>query len=114
VAAVDTGAAATLDLSSRLAILQDPKWPNPEWASMAALRAPFLSRMLQVYVFGVSYACCKCIYVEVAYVAMVIHVCCCKRLFQMFQLFQTDVARVLSRCYICFTLMLQVFHPDVV
>jgi hypothetical protein len=47
---------------------------------------------------------------DVAYVAMAIHVYC-KLLFQMFQLFQTDVARILSRCCICFTLML--FHPDV-
>jgi hypothetical protein len=49
---------------------------------------------------------------DVAYVAMTIHVCC-KRLFLMFQLFQMDVARVLSGCYICFILMLQVFHSDV-
>ena len=47
-----------------------------------------------------------------AYVAMAIHVCC-KRLFQMFYLFQMNVAHVLSGCCICFTLMLQVFHPDV-
>jgi hypothetical protein len=42
---------------------------------------------------------------DVAYVAIAIHVCC-KRLFQMFQLFETDVARILSGCCICFTLML--------
>ena len=57
--------------------------------------------------------CCMCMFQvfhvdvakvdrDVAYVAMTIHVCC-KRLFQLFQLFQTDVARVLSRCCICFT-----------
>ena len=49
---------------------------------------------------------------DVAYVAMAIHVCC-KSLIQTFQLFQIYVSRVLSRCCICFTLMLQVFHPDV-
>jgi hypothetical protein len=45
-------------------------------------------------------------------VAMTIHVCC-KRLFQMFQLFQTDVAHVLFGCCIRLTLMLQLLHPDV-
>jgi hypothetical protein len=64
---------------------------------------------------------------DVAYVVMVIHVCC-KRLFQMFQLFQTYVtyvliwvlhmfhtyvASVLSGCCICFTYMLQMFYLDV-
>jgi hypothetical protein len=44
---------------------------------------------------------------DVAYVAMA------KRLFQMLQLFQTDVAHVLSGCCICFTHMLQVVYPDV-
>jgi hypothetical protein len=38
---------------------------------------------------------------DVAYVAMVIHICG-KCLFQIFQLFQTDVARVLSGCCICY------------
>jgi hypothetical protein len=42
---------------------------------------------------------------DVAYVAMAMHVCY-KRLFKMFQLFQMDVARVLSECCICFILML--------
>jgi hypothetical protein len=49
---------------------------------------------------------------DISYIAIVIHVCW-KCLFQIFQLFPTDVARVLSGCCICFTLMLQVFHPDV-
>jgi hypothetical protein len=49
---------------------------------------------------------------NIAYVTMAIHICY-KRLFQIFMLFQMDVARVLSRYCICFTLMLQVFHPDV-
>jgi hypothetical protein len=49
---------------------------------------------------------------NVTYVAMTIHVCC-KRLFQMFQLFQMDVVHVLSGCCIYFTVVLQVFHPDV-
>jgi hypothetical protein len=49
---------------------------------------------------------------DAANVVMTIHICC-KRLFQMFQLFQTNVARVLSGYYVCFTLMLQVFYVDV-
>jgi hypothetical protein len=64
---------------------------------------------------------------DVAYVVMVIHVCC-KCLFQMFQLFQTYgtcvfiwvlhmfhtyVVSVSSECCICFTYMLQMFHLDV-
>jgi hypothetical protein len=49
---------------------------------------------------------------NVTYVAMAIHICC-KCLFQMFQQFQMDVVHVLSGCCIYFTVMLQVFHPDV-
>jgi hypothetical protein len=49
---------------------------------------------------------------DVAYVAMVVNVCC-KHLFQMFHLFfPMYVASVLSRCCICFTHMLQVFYLD--
>jgi hypothetical protein len=62
---------------------------------------------------------------DVAYVAMAIHVCC-KRLFQMFQLLQTNVAR-LGIAYVFIVIlqmfylgvayvshfMLQVFHPNV-
>jgi hypothetical protein len=47
---------------------------------------------------------------DVVYVAMVIHVCC-KRLFQMFQLFQTNVAR-LGIAYV-FVVMLQIFYLGV-
>jgi hypothetical protein len=50
---------------------------------------------------------------DVAYVAMVVHVCC-KSLFLMFHLCFGRVLQVsLSGCYICFTLMLQVFYLDV-
>jgi hypothetical protein len=45
---------------------------------------------------------------DVAYVVMAINICC-KHLFQMFQLFQTDVARVLSVCCKCFIRMLHMF-----
>jgi hypothetical protein len=49
--------------------------------------------MLQVYVLNVSAVlnvCCKCIYLNVAYVALAIHVCCkC-----MLQVFYLDVAYV--------------------
>jgi hypothetical protein len=51
----------------------------------------------------------------VAYVAMTIHVCC-KCMFQMFQLFQTDIVSVLSGCCICCTgstRMLQVYVLNV-
>jgi hypothetical protein len=53
--------------------------------------------MLQVFhmdVAGVLFECCKSISGDVACVAMDTHVCC-KRLFEVFQLFQTDVATVL-------------------
>jgi hypothetical protein len=114
------------DAQTQLASSRDPEWLDLERASAAALRAPFLPRMLQAYVASVCFKCFRCFicmlqvfYVDVAkvdrdvaYVAMTIHVCC-KRLFQMFQLFQTDVACVLSGCYICSTLMLYVLHPDV-
>jgi hypothetical protein len=54
-------------------------------------------------------------YLDVAYVAMAIHVCF-KFMFQMFQLFQTYVASVLSRCCIyctSYTRMLQVYVSNV-
>ena len=61
------------------------------------------TRTLQVYVFK-CFSCFKCMlqvfYLDVAYVALAIHVCC-KCMFQMFQLFQTYVASVLSGCCIC-------------
>ena len=63
--------------------------------------------MLQVYVSNVSdvsEVCCKCLYIDVAkvdrdvaHVVMAIHVCF-KCMFQIFHLFQTNVASVLSRC----------------
>ena len=66
-----------------------------------------------IYILQVFYVDVVKVDRDVAYITMVIHVCC-ERLFQMFQLVQTYVARVLSVCCICFTLMLLVFHPDVV
>jgi hypothetical protein len=60
-------------------------------------------RMLQVF------------YLDIAYVALTIHVCC-KYMFQMFQLFQTYVASVLSRYFIyCtdYTCMLLVYVSNV-
>ena len=64
--------------------------------------------MLQVFHMGVVK-----VDRDVAYVAMVVHVCC-KGLLPMFHLcFQTLLQVCLSRCCICFTYMLQVFYQDV-
>jgi hypothetical protein len=55
------------------------------------------------------------LYLDIAYVALAIHVCC-KCIFQMFQLFQTYVASVLSGCCICcsaHTHMLQAYDINV-
>ena len=50
---------------------------------------------------------------DVAYVAMVVHVCC-KRLFPIFYLFFRRMLQVcLFGCCICFTHMLQMFYLDV-
>jgi hypothetical protein len=51
---------------------------------------------------------------DVAYVAMVVHVCC-KLLSPMFHLFCLDVCCkcVYFGCCICFTYMLQVFYLDI-
>jgi hypothetical protein len=50
---------------------------------------------------------------DVAYVAMVVYVCC-KCLFLMFHLlFRRMLQSCLSGCCICFTHMLQVFYVDV-
>ena len=50
---------------------------------------------------------------DVAYVGMVVHVCC-KLLFSMFYLFFRHMLQVcLSACCICFTHMLQVFYLTV-
>jgi hypothetical protein len=49
---------------------------------------------------------------DVAHVVIAIHVCC-KRLFEMFHLFQTYVVSVLSVCCICSTHMLQAYVPNV-
>jgi hypothetical protein len=96
-------------------------------------------RMLQPYVLSVSAVSevrCKCLYIDVAkvdrdvaHVAIVIHVCfkcfvwmlqksirmlyihaCCKRMFQLFHVFHTYVANVLSGCYICFAMPPTCFH----
>jgi hypothetical protein len=99
--AVDASAATTLDIT-RFGLAR----PG---AGFSGCTSRFLPSS------NVTSACCKrmlqMFYVDVAkvdrdvaYVTMAIHVCC-KCLFQLFQLFQTDVARVLSGCYICFTLM---------
>jgi hypothetical protein len=79
------------------------------------------TRMLQVYVSTVLNLCCKCFYLDVADIALAIHVCY-KCMFQIFQLFQSYVASVLSKycsghtqmlqayvckCFICFGCMLQ-------
>jgi hypothetical protein len=56
--------------------------------------------MFQTYIASVPYGWCKKVDLDVAYVAMAIHVCC-KCLFKMFHLLQTYVASVLSECYIC-------------
>jgi hypothetical protein len=78
--------------------------------------------MLQTYVSSVSDVskiCCKCFvqmlqkYRDVAYVAMVINICC-KRLFPMFHLFFRRMLQVcLSECCICFIHMLLVFYLHV-
>jgi hypothetical protein len=51
---------------------------------------------------------------DVAYVALVVHLCC-KHLSLIFHLFFSDICCkcVLSGCCICFTHMLQVFHFNV-
>ena len=50
---------------------------------------------------------------DVAYVAMVVLVCC-ELLFSMFHLFFRHMLQVcLFRCCICFTHMLQVFYLDI-
>jgi hypothetical protein len=50
---------------------------------------------------------------DVAYVAMVVHVCC-KRLSPMFHLFSKHMFQVcLFGCCICFTYMFQVFYLDI-
>jgi hypothetical protein len=50
---------------------------------------------------------------DVAYVAMVVHLCC-KHLLPMFHLFfRCMLQEYLSRCFICFIHMLQVFYLDV-
>jgi hypothetical protein len=59
----------------------------------------WLLHMLQVYVSNVSPVsdvCCKCFYLDVAYTAVVIHICC-KRMFQLFQ----HVSICYSRCGQC-------------
>ena len=79
----------------------------------------YYTRILQVYVSNVPAVlnvCCKCFYLDVAYVALAIHVYY-KCMFQIFQLFQTYVASVLSGCCICcsaHTHMLQAYVINVV
>jgi hypothetical protein len=78
--------------------------------------------MLQASVSNISSAflgvCCNYAYLIIAYVSHI----CCKSMFEMFQLFQSyvaksalmlQVANVLSVCCICFTHMLQVYVPNI-
>ena len=123
-ATVDADVAETFDLSSRHHEIQSGQIQSG--LLQLHLVLPFLPRMLQACVASVCFKCFRCFicmlqvfHVDVAkvdrditYVAMAIHVCC-KRLFQMFQLFQMDVARVLSRCcvyFMCFKCMLHMFY----
>jgi hypothetical protein len=72
-------------------------------------------QMFQMYVVSVPYGCCKKVDLNVAYVAMAIHVCC-ECLFKMFHQLQTYVASVLSKYYICcsgYTHMLQEYILNV-
>ena len=77
-----------------------------------------------MYVANVPYGCCKKVDLDVAYVAMAIHVCC-KCLLKMFHLLQTYVASVfiwmlhmlqwlcvyvLVAIHICCKPMFQIFH----
>jgi hypothetical protein len=72
--------------------------------------------MLQAYVscvLNVSEVCCKCVHMDVTYVAIVVQVCC-KRLFPMFHLFFRRTLQIyLCACCIYFTHMLLVFYLDV-
>jgi hypothetical protein len=74
--------------------------------------------MLQVYVLNVSAILKRMLqvfYLDVAYVALAIHVYC-KYMFQMFQLFQTYVTNLLCGCCICYsahTHMLQAYVVNV-
>jgi hypothetical protein len=61
--------------------------------------------MLQVYILNnlaVFKRMLQVFYLDVAYVALAIHVCC-KCMFQMFHLFQTYVASALYGCCICYS-----------
>jgi hypothetical protein len=75
--------------------------------------------VFQVYVLYASFWILYMFYLDVAYIAMAIHVCC-KCVFEMFQLFSLDViccsgytcmyiVSVCSKCFICFRHMLQMF-----
>jgi hypothetical protein len=69
---------------------RDPEWPDLEQASPVAPRAPFPSS-------DVASACCKC-------------------MFQVFQMFNMQVASASCGCYICcngYTRMLQASVPNV-
>jgi hypothetical protein len=60
----------------------------------------YFKRMMQVF------------YLDVAYVTLVVHVCC-KYMFQMFQLFKTYVVSVLFGCFSAHTQMLQAYVVNV-
>jgi hypothetical protein len=63
------------------------------------------TRMIQVYVRNVLYVsdvCCKCFICMLQKYIWMLHIhACCKRMFQVFQVFHTYVACVLSRRCIC-------------
>ena len=79
-------------------------------------------RMLQTYVssvLDVSDVCFKCVYLDVAYVAMALPICF-KRMFQVVHIFRTYVVSVLSGCCknrfgscICCYTYTHMFHLDV-
>jgi hypothetical protein len=86
------------------------------------------TRMLQRSVTNVSFVftdvCCKCVYLDVAYVSHICYICFIwmLRMFAkvfkcflvcLFQVFQKHVASVCFKCFSCFRHMLQVFYLNV-
>jgi hypothetical protein len=78
-----------------------------------------LLQWLYTYVASVFYKSFSCFiwmlhvfHLDVAYVAVAIHVCC-KSMFQIFHLLYTYVASLCFKYFTCFKRMLQVFYLDV-
>ena len=90
--------------------------------------------LLPLFHLCFSAACCKFIYLDVAYVSMVVHLCwCLSPMFHLFSrrmckcvyldvayMFHTYVASILSECYVClqyfssvFSCFFQVFQKHV-